>query len=149
LQFGKLILLGLLFAVSPALGQQRLLEPGDPGSARPTAMQVLRHLADGNIEAAAAMSNAPQRRLEVLREYRDKVGEEELKRIYGRYFAPENRVIAEVAIGPRRMIVWELGDAGYRIAGQVYVEVDGKFVMDDIPSRERSELRELLRKYRY
>jgi hypothetical protein len=147
LQFGKLFLLGLLFAVSPALGQQRLIEPGDPGSARPAAMQVLRHLADGNIDAAAAMSNAPQRRLEVLRDYRDKVGEEELKRIYGRYFAPENRVIAEVAIGPRRMIVWELGDAGYRIAGQIYVEVDGKFVMDDVPSRERSELRELLRKY--
>ncbi len=111
-------------------------------------MQVLRHLADGNIEAAAAMSNAPQRRLEVLRHYRDKVGEEELKRIYGRYFAPENRVIAEVAIGPRRMIVWELGDAQYRIAGQIYVEVDGRFVMDDLPSRERSELRDLLRKYR-
>jgi hypothetical protein len=147
LQFAKLILLGL-FAVSPALAEQRLIEPGDPGSARATAMQVLRHLADGNIEAAAAMSNAPQRRLEVLRGYRDKVGEEELKRIYGRYFAPENRVIAEVAIGPRRMIVWELGDAGYRIAGQIYVELDGRFVMDDVPSKERSELRDLLRKYR-
>jgi hypothetical protein len=148
LQFRKLILLGLLCAVTPALGQQRLIEPGDPGSARPIAMQVLRHLADGNIEAAAAMSNAPQRRLEVLRSYRDRVGEEELKRIYGRYFAPENRVVAEVAIGPRRMIVWELGDAGYRIAGQIYVEIDGRFVMDDVPSRERSEIRDLLRKYR-
>ena len=57
-------------------------------------------------------------------------------------------MVAEVAIGPRRMIVWELGDAGYRIAGQIYVEVDGRFVMDDVPSRERSELRNLLSKYR-
>ena len=148
MQFRKLILLALVFAVAPALAQQRLIEPGDPGSARATAMQVLRHLADGNLEAAAAMSNAPQRRLEVLRSYRDTVGEEELKRIYGRYFAPQNRVVAELAIGPRRMIVWELGDAGYRIAGQIYVEVDGKFVMDDVPSKERSELRDLLKKYR-
>ena len=84
MQLGKTLLLGLLFAVSPASSQQRLIEPGDPGSARAAAMQVLRHLADGNLEAAAAMSNAPQRRLEVLRSYRDKVGEEELKRIYGR-----------------------------------------------------------------
>jgi hypothetical protein len=111
-------------------------------------MTVLRHLAAGNIEAAAALSNAPQRRLEVLRDYRDAVGEEAFKRVFGRYFAPENRLIAEVAIGPRRLLVWELGEADHRLAGQFYVEVDGKFVMDDIPSRERSELREVLEKMR-
>lgn len=137
-----------LFAASPAFSQQRVLDPGAPDSARPAAVQVLQHLAEGNIEAAAAMSNAPQRRLEVLRAYRDKVGEEEFRRIYSRYFAPENRLIAEVALGPRRLLVWELGDAGYHIAGQVYVETGGKFVLDDVPSRERTELRALLKKYR-
>jgi len=148
LRFRKLILLGLLCAASPALAQQRLLEPGDPGSARPIALQVLRHLAEGNLEAAAAISNAPARRLEVLRSYRDRVGEEEFKRVYASYFEPQNRVVAEVAVGPRRLIVWELGGAGYGIAGQIFIEADGRFVMDDVPSRERSEIRDLLKKYR-
>jgi len=148
LRFGKLILLGLLCAVSPALAQQRLLEPGDPGSARPTALQVLRHLAEGNLEAAAAISNAPARRLELLRSYRDSVGEEDFRRVYASYLEPQNRVVAEVAVGPRRLIVWELGGAGYGIAGQIFIEADGRFVMDDVPSRERAEIRDLLKKYR-
>jgi hypothetical protein len=111
-------------------------------------MLVLRHLAAGEIEAAAALSNAPQRRLEVLRDYRDAIGEEAFKLVFERYFAPGNRVIAEVALGPRRLLVWDLGEAGGRLAGQFYVEVDGKFVMDDVPGRERTQLREVLEKYR-
>jgi hypothetical protein len=109
---------------------------------------VLRHLAEGNIEAAAALSNAPQRRLEVLRDYRNSIGEEEFKRVFGRYLAPENRLIAEVAIGPRRLLVWELGEADKRLVGQFYLELDGRFVMDDVPGPERSELRGVLEKMR-
>ena len=41
-------------------------------------------------------------RPEVLRDYRDSVGEEQFKRSFGRFLSPENRLIAEVAIGPRR-----------------------------------------------
>jgi hypothetical protein len=107
-------------------------------------MLMLRHLADGNIEEAAALSNAPQRRLEVLRDYRAAVGEEEFKRVFGRYFAAENRLIAEVALGRHRLLVWDLGEAGNRLAGQYYVEVEGKFLLDDVPSQERSELRRVL-----
>lgn len=119
-----------------------------PHSAHAAALELLQHLAEGNLEAAAAMSNAPQRRLEVLRAYRDRIGEEEFRRVYARYFAPENRLIAEVAAGPRRLLVWDLGDAGHHIAGQVYVESGGKFLLDDVPSRERAELRALLKNYR-
>ena len=137
-----------LLAAAPAFAQQRLLEPGAPDSARPAALQVLQYLAEGNIEAAAALSNAPQRRLEVLRAYRDRVGEDVFRRIYSRYFAPENRLIAEVALGPRRLLVWDLGEADHHIAGQIYVESGGKFLLDDEPSRERAELRALLKKYR-
>ena len=60
--------------------------------------------------------------------------------------APDNRLIAEVAIGPRRLLVWELGDS--QLAGQFYIEVEGKFLMDDVPSRERTQLRGVLRRYR-
>jgi hypothetical protein len=63
-----------------------------------------------------------------------------------RFLAPDNRLIAEVAIGPRRLLVWELADR--QLAGQFYIEVEGKFLMDDVPSRERAQLRGVLRRYR-
>lgn len=140
--------MALLLAAAPALAQERLLDPSAPDSARDTALTVIQHLAAGELEQAAALSNAPKRRFEVLRDYRDSVGEEEFKRIFGRFLAPENRLIAEVAIGPRRLLVWALGEAGGHVAGQFYVAVDGKFVLDDVPSRERDELRRVLRRYR-
>lgn len=129
--------------------QQHLIEPGSAGSALATARALLAHLAAGKIEQAAALSNAPQRRYEVLRDYRGSVGEEEFKRVFSEYLRPENRVIAEVALGPRRLLVWELGGAKKHLAGQYYVEVDeGVFLMDDLPSEERSKLRHVLETYR-
>jgi hypothetical protein len=53
-----------------------------------------------------------------------------------------------VAIGPRRLLVWALDEAGKPLAGQIYVESGGKFLMDDVPSAERSKLRDVLQKYR-
>jgi hypothetical protein len=135
----KALLAAVLLAAAPALAQD---------SAQPVAMRILRHLAEGDLEAAAALSNAPQRRLEVLRGYRNAVGEEEFKRIFGRYFAPENRLVAEVVVGRHRLLVWELGEAANRVAGQYFVEAAGGFLLDDVPSRERSELRRVLQDYR-
>jgi hypothetical protein len=144
----KVLLAALLLAAAPALAQERLLDPSAADSARATALTVLKHLAAGELEQAAAWSNAPTRRFEVLRDYRDSVGEEAFKRAFGRFLEPENRLIAEVAIGARRLLVWALGDASGELAGQFYVEVDGKFLLDDVPSRERDELRRVLRRYR-
>ena len=135
----KALFAAALLAAAPALAQD---------SAQPVAMRLLRHLAEGNLEAAAALSNAPQRRLELMRGYRNAVGEEEFKRVFSRYFEPENRVIAEVAAGRHRLLVWELGEAGKQFTGQYFVEVEGEFLLDDVPSRERSELRRVLRDYR-
>jgi len=117
-------------------------------SAQPVALQIVRYLAAGDIERAARLSNAPERRAEVLREFRARVGEEEFKRVYGEYLAPENRVIAEVGLGPRRLLVWRLGTGGDRVVGQYYVRIDDRFVMDDERSRERAELARALAKYR-
>jgi hypothetical protein len=117
-------------------------------SARGTAERVLRHLAAGNIEDAAQLSNAPRRRYEELAGYRERVGEEEFRRVFGRYFAPENRLVAEVAIDAHRLLVWDLGEAGHRLAGQYYVEAGGKFLMDDVPNAKRSQLRRILEAYR-
>jgi hypothetical protein len=115
-------------------------------SARSTASEILRHLAEGSIEKAAALSNAPQRRFEVLRDYRASVGEEEFKRVFTQYL--NSRVVEEIAIGPRRLLIWDLAEASHHLAGQYYVEVEGRFVMDDVPSAERAKLTRVLQSYR-
>jgi hypothetical protein len=115
-------------------------------SARATAAEILRHLADGSIEKAAALSNAPQRRFEVLRDYRASVGEEEFKRVFAQYLG--NRIVDEIAIGPRRLLIWDLAKASHHLAGQYYVEIEGRFVMDDVPSAERAKLTRVLQSYR-
>ena len=117
-------------------------------SAQPVALQILRHLASGEIDQAAKFSNAPERRAEVLREFRARVGDDEFKRVYSEYLAPGNRVIAELALGPRRLLVWKLGSAGDRVVGQYYVRVDDRFVMDDERSAERAELTRALSRFR-
>ncbi len=117
----------------------------DPAeSARGTAMQMLGHLASGDIDAAAKLSNAPMRRYEVLRDYRERVGEEEFKRVFSRYQAPANRILLEAGIGQRRLVVWDLGEAGNRLVGQYFVAVDGRFLLDDEPNEERTKLRRVL-----
>jgi len=71
----KALLVAALLAAAPALAQERLIEPSAPDSARATAITVLKHLAEGDLEQAAALSNAPAQRLELLRGYRDVVPE--------------------------------------------------------------------------
>jgi len=117
-------------------------------SAQPVAAELLRHLAAGEIEQAALLSNAPKRRYEWLAQYLTSVGPDEFQRVYGQYLFPENHVVAEFAAGPRRLIVWDLGEAGHHLAAQYYIEIDGRFLMDDVPSVERAQLTELLQAYR-
>ena len=137
-----------LFFIAHALAQDlpsyTHVQPGSAGSAYDTAKKLLAHLSEGNIEAAAALSNAPERRRDVLLYYRQTVGEEEFKRIFSRYLDPANALIAEVAMGPRRLLLWKLGEANDHIAGQFYIEADGRFLMDDVPGEERNRLRSVL-----
>jgi len=118
-----------------------------PNSALNTAKLLHRHLAAGEIEAAAALSNAPERRLEVYREYRARIGERKFRRIFTEYFYPENRLVAEIAIGTHRLLIWRLQSAQH-LAGQYYVETGNNVLMDDVPSSERSQLRRVLEAYR-
>jgi hypothetical protein len=138
------LVLAAFCAAATALADEHRLVT-DPGeSARPAALRILRHLAAGELEAAAALSNAPQRRLEVLRGFRDSAGEEAFKQLFARYFAPENRIVMEAAIGPRRLLVWDLGEARHQLVGQYFVEVGGAFLIDDVPSAERKRLQRVL-----
>lgn len=117
-------------------------------SARGAATELLQLLAQGDIEKAARLSNAPARRYEVLKSYRDSVGEEEFRRVYGRYFEPTNRLVAEAALGRRRLLIWDLGEAGNHLAGQFFIEMEGRYVLDDVPSAQRTELQRVLEDYR-
>lgn len=83
----------------------------------------------------------------MLRTFRDQVGAAEFKRLYAQYLTPESWLLGEAALGAHRLLVWDLGPARH-IAGEYYVEVDGKFLLDDVPSPSRAALRRVLEGYR-
>ena len=126
-----------------------------PTSALDAAKLLNLHLSTGDIEEAALLSTSPRRRFEVLRDYRQSVGEDEFKRVFAQYFIPENRLIAEIAIGRHRLLIWELKQGATEsapqlahLAGQYFVEVEGRYLIDDMPSEVRTSLRRVLEAYR-
>ena len=119
-----------------------------PTSALDSAKLLNLHLSTGDIEEAALLSNSPRRRFEVLRDYRESVGEEEFKRVFAQYFLPDNRLVAEIAIDNHRLLIWDLREGATRIAGQYFVEVDGRYLIDDAPNDTRTRLRWVLEAYR-
>ena len=125
-----------------------LIEPDSSSSALPVAREVLRYLADGDIEMAAAQSNEPLRRRGVLRNYLASVGEDEFKRVFSEYASDATHVVAEAGIGAHRLIIWRLADPADHLAGQHYVMVEGRFRLDDEPSPVRADLQRVLQAYR-
>jgi len=122
-----------------------------PDTALNAAKLLNLHLSAGNLEEAAVLSTSPKRRFEVLQEYRQSVGAEEFKRVFAQYIDPANRLLAEVVIDRHRLLIWELrGAAGApsHLAGQYFIEVDGKYLLNDVPSPARSQLRRVLEAYR-
>jgi hypothetical protein len=119
-----------------------------PDSALNSARLITLHLSAGDIEEAALLSNSPRRRFEVLRDYRESVGEAEFKRVFAQYADPQNRLVAEIAIDGHRLLVWDLREGATRIAGQYFVEIEGRFLVDDVPNDARTRLRWVLEAYR-
>jgi len=119
-----------------------------PTSALDAAKLLNLHLSAGDIEEAALLSNSPRRRFEVLRDYRATVGDDEFKRVFAQYFYPENRLLAEIGIGKHRLLIWDLREGANRIAGQYFVEIDGRYLVDDVPNDSRTGLRWVLEAYR-
>jgi len=119
-----------------------------PSSALDVAKLLHLHLSAGDILEAAVLSNAPRRRFEVLRDYRESVGEEEFKKVFSQYLSPQNRLIAEIAIGQHRLLIWDLKEGATRIAGQYFIEIEGRYFIDDVPNDTRTSLRWVLEAYR-
>ena len=44
--------------------------------------------------------------------------------------------------------MWDLGEANNYLAGQFFIEVEGRFLLDDVPSAERQKLQRVLEAYR-
>jgi len=119
-----------------------------PTSALDTAKLLNLHLSAGDILEAAVLSNAPRRRFEVLRDYRESVGAEEFKRVFAQHLSPQNRLLAEIAIGRHRLLIWDIREGANRIAGQYFVEIEGRYLVDDVPNDTRTSLRWVLEAYR-
>lgn len=118
-----------------------------PGSALDTAKLLNQYLAAGKIEDAALLSNSPKRRYAVLQDYQQEVGEEEFRRVFSQYSYPENRLAAEITIGAHTLLIWYLAQ-DHRYAGLFFMQIEGRALMDDVPSETRSQLRRLLEAYR-
>jgi hypothetical protein len=118
-----------------------------PKDALSAAKLVTRHLAAGRVEEVSLLSNAPKARFERLREGFAGWSQDDFARAFGRYFAPENRIAGEAAIGPHRLLMWYLKDSDY-LTGYFFVEVDGKLLLDDVPSETRTRLRRVLEAHR-
>jgi hypothetical protein len=128
-----------------------LLQPAtvlEPTSALNAAKLLNLHLSTGDIEEAALLSNAPRRRFEVLQDYRQSVGDDEFKRVFAQYFDRNNRLLAEIAIDRHRLLIWDLREGATRIAAQYFVEIDGRYLIDDVPNDVRTRLRWVLEAYR-
>jgi hypothetical protein len=117
------------------------------GSALDTAKLLNQYLAAGKLEEAALLSNAPKRRYEVFRDYRQDVGEEPFRQVFAQYFTPENRLAAEIAIGTHTLLIWHLAQTD-RYAGLFFMQIDGLMLIDDVPGETRSQLRRLLEAWR-
>ena len=126
--------------LDPAIG----LAPTD---ALDVAKLVTRHLAAGRVEEVSLLSTAPKARFERLRESFAGWSLDDFARAFGRYFAPGNRIVGEAAIGNHRLLMWYLSDTDY-VTGYFFVEVDGKLLLDDVPSDARTRLRRVLEAHR-
>ena len=87
----------------------------------------------------------------MLRDYRESVGEEEFKRVFAQYLCPGEP--AACGNRHRQAPPAHLGPEGSRpdqprLAGQYFVEVDGRYLVDDVPNDERTSLRQVLEAYR-
>ena len=119
-----------------------------PTSALDAAKLLNLHLSAGDILEAAVLSNAPRRRFEVLRDYRESVGPEEFKKVFSQFLSSQNRLIAEIAIDRHRLLIWDLKEGATRIAGQYFIEIEGRYFIDDVPNDTRTSLRWVLEAYR-
>lgn len=138
------------YVLSTHAADAHLLDAGavlQPRSALNTAKLVTRYLAEGKIEDASLLSNAPKARYARLRESFEGWSDADFRRAYGRYFDPGNRIVGEVAIDGHRLLIWHLKDTDY-LAAFFLVEIEERLLIDDVPNETRANLRRVLQAYR-
>ena len=118
-----------------------------PGSALDTAKLVTQLLAEGRLEDVSLLSNAPKARFARLKESFDGWTKADFERPFRRYFAPQNRIVGEAVIDKHHLLMWYLKDTDY-ITAYYLIEVDGRLLLDDVPSETRNRLRRVLEAHR-
>lgn len=133
------------FAENAHLPETLLKHP--PGGALDTAKLVTQLLAEGRLEDVSLLSNAPKARYERLKDSFGAWSKEDFERAFSRYFAAENRILGEAAIGRHRLLMWYLKDTNH-ITAYYFVEIEGRLLLDDVPSETRTQLRRVLEDFR-
>ncbi len=96
-------------------------------------------LADGDIEGAAALSNDPERIQAKFERQQKRVGEKEFSEMYRTYFGGTVTVKYLFTIGAHEMLILHDPQMGMDMA-QFYQVVDGKRMVDEKESAERTKL---------
>ena len=108
----------------------------------------------GALAFTTTVAQAERSRFEELANFKNTYGDEEFKRVFAEYFDAKNSLVAEIVIGDRSLLIWQLsvpsksGTPTPYYAGQYFVAVDGRVLVDDVPNDVRTQLRWVLEAYR-
>lgn len=101
-------------------------------------------LSKGDVDGAAGLSNDPETFKAKFQGFKDRIGEDEFKQAFSKYFSGTAAVKYELIIGDYRLLILEVLDAEISkkkfLAAQPYVMDGGKFLSDDRPSEQKNQL---------
>lgn len=107
-----------------------------------TSLALYRALTTGDMEKVAALSNDPEKTVEKYRQYRERLGDADFRKMFTSYFDGSSTYTHELTIGSHHLLLIEDTDNA-ALAAQFYEARDGKFLVDEKPSPERDQLGKL------
>jgi hypothetical protein len=96
-------------------------------------------LAKGDLDGAAMLSNDSAKVKEKHLRQKERVGDEEFKKMYADYFTEKAKLKYHFSLGKSHMLIVHSEDMGIDMA-QFYIEVGKKVVMDERGSAEKDRL---------
>ncbi len=123
----------------PPVTMKRDSAASDQGNAIRCSRLFYGLLAEGDIEAAAALSNDPEKTKKKFERQQKRVGEEEFAAMFRAYFGGTVTVKYLFALGTHEMLILHDPQMGMDMA-QFYEVVDGKRLVDEQESADRTKL---------
>jgi len=106
-------------------------DKGNQTSALACSFSIYNLLAKGDIQGAAKLSVSPSKAAEKWTNYRERIGDEDFKKMMADYFSSGNVAIAELYLGDDTMLVVKTEDGP---VAQFYQKRGGKYLMTDEPT---------------